>query len=183
MLFNKSQQEFLLKDETKKFLDILFKIDKEKPDSKDLREAENMVCNNPSLCQVGIGYTGSLLEQFIDKLNPSNAQQLILKAEVMSIRENLGYNTSDQSERLIIDQIMLCWIGMNHAEGRMHNLLTGGEYSIRTGEYWQENLTRYQNRYLKAIETLARIRRLNKGMVLQVNIAADGGKQININKS
>jgi len=182
MLINKSQQELLLKEETKKFLDLINKIDKEKPDATDLQEAEHMVSLNPSLWQVGMGYTGSTLEQFINKTCPSKGQQLILKAEIMSIKENLGYNTSDQSERLIIDQIMLCWIEMNYAAGRMHGLLTGGEYSIRTGEYWQENLTRYQNRYLKAIETLVRIRRLNKGMVLQVNIATDGGKQINVNK-
>lgn len=182
MLINKSQQELLLKEETNRFLELLSKIDKEKPDLKDLREAEDLASNNPNLWQVGMGYAGSVLEQFIDKLNPIKGQQLMLKTEMMSIKENLGYNASDQSERLIIDQIMLCWAGMNYAEARMHNLLTGGDYSLHTGEYWQDNLTRYQNRYLKAIETLARIRRLNKSVVLQVNIATEGGKQINVNK-
>jgi len=182
MLINKSQQALMLKDETNRFLELLSKIDKEKPDLKDLRDAEKMASNNPALWQVGLGYSGSILEQFIDKLNPSKGQQLILKTEIMSIKESLGYSTSDQSERLIIDQIVLCWAGMNYAEARMHNLLTGGDYSIHTGEYWQENLTRYQNRYLKAIETLSRVRRLNKSLVLQVNIATDGGQQVNVSK-
>jgi hypothetical protein len=181
MIINKLQKEILLKDEAKKFLDIIGKIDKEKPDAKDLREAENLVNSNPSLWQVGLGYAGSLLEQFINKLNPNKAQQVLLKAEAMSLRENLGYYTADQSERLLIDHIIFCWAGMYFAEARVQHLLTGGEYSLRTGEYWQENLTLYQNRYLKAIETLARIRRLNKGMVFQVNIATEGGKQINVN--
>ena len=81
MLVNKKQQELLLKDETNQFLNILSKIDKEKPDLKDLREAENLVLNNLSLWQVGMGYAGSLLEQFINKLNPSKAH-LILPGEM-----------------------------------------------------------------------------------------------------
>jgi hypothetical protein len=182
MLISQRQQELLLKNETSRFLDLFAKIDGENPDLKDLWEAEKIACSNPSIWQVGLGYSGSILEQFIDKLNPSKGQQLILKTEIMSIKNNLGYNTSNESERLIIDQILLCWAGMNYAEARMHNLLTGGDYLIRTGEYWQDNLTRYQNRYLKAIEMLARVRRLNKNMILQVNIASDGGQQVNVNK-
>jgi len=182
MLLNKNQQELLSKDEANKFLNLLSKIDNEKPDSKDLQEAEKMASNNPSLWQVGMGHAGSILAQFIDKLCPSKAQQLILKTEMMNIKENLGYNTSDQAERLIIDQIMLSWAGMNYAEGRVHHLLTGDNYPISTGEYWQNNLNRYQNRYLKAIESLVRVRRLNKNLILQVNIATNDGKQINVNK-
>ena len=182
MIRTKECEELLLKEETNKFLALMYKIDKEKPDPKDLREAENMVSKNPALWQVGLGYSGSVLDSFINNLNPNKQQQLIIKAEVLSIKEKLGYNTASQSERLIIDQIMLCWASMNYVEGRVHSLLRQSGYPLSTGEYWQENLTHYQKRYLGAVETLARIRKLNKGMVLQVNIATEGGKQVNVNK-
>jgi hypothetical protein len=48
------------------------------------------------------------------------------------------------------------------------------------GSYWEKLLSTAQGRYLKAIETLAKVRRLSKVTPLQVNI---GGQQINVAKS
>jgi hypothetical protein len=46
------------------------------------------------------------------------------------------------------------------------------------GAYWERRLTAAQGRYLRACESLARVRRLSRpGAPLQVNI---GGQQVNM---
>jgi len=79
-------------------------------------------------------------------------------------------------ERLLANQIVLCWqqlrlITIREAQER--------EYSLTKGDYYQRCLDRAQRRYLQAIKTLAQVRRLGVP-ALQVNIAADGGKQVNV---
>jgi hypothetical protein len=41
--------------------------------------------------------------------------------------------------------------------------------SLAQGEYWEKKLSANQRRYLRAVETLARIRKLN--ITVQVNVA------------
>jgi len=53
--------------------------------------------------------------------------------------------------------------------------------TFATGNYRDKLLTTTQTRYLKAVETLAKVRRMAKNTPsLQINIAQDGGKQINV---
>jgi hypothetical protein len=51
-----------------------------------------------------------------------------------------------------------------------------GQHSFKLGEYHQKRVDACQRRYLRAVETLARVRRLGVSPV-QVNI---GDKQVNI---
>lgn len=46
------------------------------------------------------------------------------------------------------------------------------------GNYWERKLSATQRRYLRACETLARVRKIT-GSTYQINIAHDGGQQIN----
>ena len=178
MLKDKEQRELILKDEAKKFIDLMDKVDKEKPDIKDLREIESVISKNPGVWRVGEGFAGSLLRQFLDKSNPSKSNQLILRAEAMDIKEKLGYGVANQLERLIIDQILLCWAGVNWAEGQMSSYVGQGSFSMIVIKHWQDTLSKYQKRYLKTIETLAKVRKLN--INIQFNIATNGGKQLNV---
>ena len=166
-------------NEINEFYGLIEKIDRKNPDKADIKRAESLTREfYPEVCALGMGMAGSMVKQFLEKLNPQKSQQLFFESETLNIKKELGYLSSNQLEKLIIDQIMLCWVGMNHVEGRVHGLLWGSSYPLSTGEYWQKNLTRYQKRYLQAIETLAKVRKLNVN--IQFNIATKGGKQVNV---
>ena len=47
------------------------------------------------------------------------------------------------------------------------------------GQYWEKRLSAVQGRYLRALTTLARIRKMGLP-AMQVNIATEGGQQVNI---
>jgi hypothetical protein len=49
------------------------------------------------------------------------------------------------------------------------------------GEYWDNLLSSTQARFIRAIEALARVRRLARNTpALQINISREGGKQVNV---
>jgi len=53
--------------------------------------------------------------------------------------------------------------------------------SIAEATYRDKLLTTTQNRYLKAIEMLAKVRRMARSTPsLQINIAQEGGQQVNV---
>lgn len=166
------------------FLELFDKIDKDNPAPEDLQKAVAMINKNPHLWEIGPGVAGSILHEFISKITGNKkSQQLIFEAEVMSKKERLGYNSSDQIEKLIINEIIYCWVGLRYVENNVFIKMTENGVSISILNFWQETLSRYQNRYLKMIETFARVRKLNKGIAFQVNIATDGGQQVNVNEA
>jgi len=53
--------------------------------------------------------------------------------------------------------------------------------TLTLGIYWEKRLTAAQRRFTRACETLTRVRKLSRNTpALQVNIAADGGQQVNM---
>jgi hypothetical protein len=55
--------------------------------------------------------------------------------------------------------------------------------TLTLGIYWEKRLTAAQRRFTWACETLARVRKWSRNTpALQVNIAAEGGQQINLSK-
>jgi hypothetical protein len=182
MLITKDKNEMLKQKENEDLLKVLERIDKEKPKSEDVAKAEEILTRNSYLWEAGFGLSGTALWSYIRRIEKIKSQQLFIEAEAKYIKEQLGYSATNQIEKLIIEQILLCWIGVIHIERRLLALMTQGSHTTEEGEYWQNTLTRYQNHYLRAIEMLARVRKLNKGIAFQVNIAADGGQQVNVNE-
>ncbi len=170
-----------INQEKAEFSELLDKVDCKNPSADDIKKAEIMLRDKAYLwCASGIA--GSIVDRFLEQLNPQKSQQLLIKADAQRVKDELGYWSANQIERLIIEQVLYCWAGVNYVEGKVFSGMLEGGYDIRVGEYWQNTLSKYQKRYLRAVETLARVRKLNKSIALQVNIATDGGKQVNINE-
>ncbi|MBU2034890.1 MAG: hypothetical protein ABH882_01420 [Candidatus Omnitrophota bacterium] len=173
-----------LEQQKGEFYETLQKIFKKESPDANIEKAKAMLKNNPDVWKKYVGLSYSTMRKFLAVFGEEKGNQLLIEAEVLSIRNGLGYASASQLERLIIDQIMLCWARINHAE-YMVVIMVLENYSYYKRdhlEYWQNRLIFYQNSYLKAIETLARVRRLSKGVAFQVNIATDGGQQVNVNE-
>ena len=160
--------------------ELFDKVDKDNPAPEDLRKVKAILSRNPHLWGMSKGVADSNLSGFIGKITNNKFQQLIFEAEALSKKERLGYNSSSQIEKLIIDEIISCWVGLRFVETNVFAKLSENGVAFSVFNFWQETLSRYQNRHLKAIETLARVRKLSKGIAFQVNIATDGGQQVNV---
>ena len=86
----------------------------------------------------------------------------------LAMRQDLGYEEASALDRLLIDQVVLCWLRLHYVE--FHHT------AISNRDHWERKLSATQRRYLRACETLARVRRLRLPS-MQINI---GEKQLNV---
>ena len=77
-------------------------------------------------------------------------------------------------ERLLAERVALCWVAATYADAEYTRKLKAG-MSFREGEYYSKRCEQTNRQLLKAIESLARVRRLLTPM--QINI---GQNQINV---
>jgi len=99
-----------------------------------------------------------------------------LEAREASLSAEIAGPNPTILERLLSDQVVLCWQHLRYLEIKYGQAQS---YTLREGEYFERCLDRAQRRYLSAIKTLAQVRKLGLP-ALQVNIAAEGGKQVNL---
>jgi hypothetical protein len=75
-----------------------------------------------------------------------------------------------------MDQVVICWLQLAHTQSSYTKLMSTTTPADR-GLYWERRLTQVHNRYVRATEALARVRRLTRAAPLQINI---GGQQVNM---
>lgn len=96
------------------------------------------------------------------------------------IEGELGYDQAPMASKLLIEQVLASWADLATVQS-LHDSRLAGSHSSSDGEYWDKRLTRAQARYMRALETLAKVNRLSKVVPpVQVNIATQGGQQINM---
>jgi hypothetical protein len=107
--------------------------------------------------------------------------QVFLLAETDRLKRDLGYTESPQLEQLLIDHILTLRLQLLHAEKRYNDTVVNSSATVAAAAYQDKHLSACQSRYLKAVEMLAKVRRLARNTPsLQINIAQEGGKQINV---
>jgi hypothetical protein len=93
------------------------------------------------------------------------------------------YDTAPPLERLLIDQILTVRLRLIHAEHKYTQWVMDQSITFKHGEYWDNLLSSTQARYLRAIVTHAKVRRLARNTPdLHINIASAGGKQVNLQR-
>ena len=103
------------------------------------------------------------------------------RQRLQAMRADLGYANSPALERLL-QQVTLCWLNLNLTEYRLTNVMKQS-ISFACGLYWEKRLSAAQKRFTRACETLARVRKLSRNTpALQLNIATNGGQQVNLTK-
>lgn len=104
--------------------------------------------------------------------------QELLKRDVRALADGMGYQDASALERTLIDHTALCWLRMGTTDLRYAMALETKEGSLKQLDFWERRLTATQKRYLRACESLARIRRLGVlPATVQLNV---GDRQVNI---
>jgi hypothetical protein len=74
-------------------------------------------------------------------------------------REELDYANESTIVRMLIDQVLLCQMRLIQFEVT-HGNRTNESHSFAAGIYYEKRLSLTQRRFLKAVETLAKVKRL-----------------------
>ena len=99
-----------------------------------------------------------------------------IEKEIERKRSEVAGENPSPLERLLAERVALCWVAANYADAEYARKLKAG-MSFREGEYYSKRCEQTNRQLLKAIESLARVRRLLTPM--QINI---GQNQINLVK-
>jgi hypothetical protein len=116
----------------------------------------------------------------IDGMPADKAGKAIAAGRADALRKELSGDNPSVIERLLIDQVVLSYLHLNMVEYQHGPLMGGSNASMATIEFWERRLDSTQRRYLRAVESLARVRRLLKLPGAQVNINMPGGQQVNV---
>lgn len=150
-----------------------------KPDPKDVERLRQLAVRTPGFLSA-CSTTASIRQQLIEKIS-NGASRAFMLAELVTLKKDLGFDAAPPLERLLIDHILTVRLRLIHAENCYNNSVMNQSVTIKNAEYWDDLLSSTQARFLRAIETLARVRRLARNTpALQINIANEGGKQVNV---
>jgi hypothetical protein len=143
------------------------------------RELRNLLDAEPTLIRSWGSMAHATWVAFTDPLATSAGWMTAVEERANQIRHELGWSQSSELERMLIEEVVLTNFDYYRIE-RCYAKDTGDTFSGDALEQWDRILTSKQKRYLRAIEALARVRRLLKLPVVQVNIAQPGSQQLNV---
>jgi hypothetical protein len=139
-----------------------------------------MLDQHPELWRVAGDLAQAAARSLVDKLDAGPLIAESLKRGWLAMQDELGYPAAPPLERLLIEEVALRWlhlrlVDLEYADATSQSIL------LPSAEHWEGRLSAAQRRYLRACDTLARLRKLaSASSALQVNIAAQGGQQINL---
>jgi hypothetical protein len=162
------------------FMQLVADTDTRDPTPSDVRALRHMLNQHPGLWRLAGDLAHAAALNLIHKLDASPSIAESLKRGWAAMKDELGYAAAPPLERLLIEQVVLCWLHFNLLDLEVTNAMAAS-ISLSTAEHWERRLSAAQRRYLRACEALARIRKLARTTpALQVNIAAPGGRQVNL---
>lgn len=140
--------------------ELLAAINQPNPSEADKQALRELFRERPELWQ----HTADLAAKTEDQIilngcsNSYGAQQAFRK-KLAAMRDNLGWATASEIEKILIEQVCLNWLRLNLLES-LHLSKTTENHNIETGLYWDKRLTAAQRRYLRVCESLAKVRKL-----------------------
>lgn len=142
----------------------------QKPTKAQMAELREQLKEAPGLAAALGDLSRNIQYRIIRAIAPQPGLHIVLEARVKEIARELGAEAASPLERLLIDQVIIAWLRWQWAEvNYQHNF--EGSIAISKALYLEKRLSANQRRYLQAIESLARVRRLLRRAPVQVNIA------------
>ena len=144
------------------FLATLDATDREKPAPAALAQLRQYLTKTPELA----GYVGNLagqaMTQVLGNAYPQRSgTRLCVETFLATMRDELDYDRASAVERSLIEHVALCWLRLYICELRYEQNMQES-LTLAQGEYWEKKLSANQRRYLRSVETLARVKRLVK---------------------
>ncbi len=162
-------------------VDLLTRVYKPLPKPIDIENIRKWMDEYPEIWRVVFDISNVIENNLIDGVRPEQAVQWAIRKNAEEIRAGLGFEGATLMEQLLINNIVVSWLRVQWTEYRLILYMGQDEKWMSEIEFWEKRLNVAQHRFLRASETLEKIRKLSaKNPTLQVNIAGQGGQQVNI---
>jgi hypothetical protein len=164
------------------FADLVARCYKNKPAKEDIKALRKWLEEKPEFYKAVFDLsdvvTGQTIAGMIGEKDVTTKSFVV--AQIKAMKKDFGYQQAPILEKLLVENIVLAWLRYLYAEYQLTTRMqTDATYT--NNEHWEKRTSAAQRRYLRAIETLARVRKLTRNTpALQVNIATEGGQQVNV---
>lgn len=157
---------------------LLAKVVHAKAKPEDLAAFRSLLDRQPGIVDTLLNLTDQTFEAILKPLAGDSPGALEILQRVRRAKQaELGFQAAPPLEKLLIEAVVLAWVAYTNTE-RHAASVWNGSHTLSVGEYWDKRVSAAQRRYLRAVETLARVRRLQLPAV-QVNIAEQQINQVN----
>lgn len=146
-------------------------VDAKQPDPAAVEKLKQFIVDFPHLTDL-VDLYAMTLERIATRLGGGQSTNIMLQATFEKLKREYG-EAATPLERVLVDHINMCGARLADVEWRYESNATSGKLTLAQADFWERQLNHAQHRYLKAVETLARVRKLN--INIQVNI---GDKQV-----
>lgn len=157
---------------------LVERTNKANPKAEDV-DALHALLKKPELMNSVAGFAQRNIRLITNSKGWVPAVREIVLAEIRRMADNMGYDQAPELEKLLIDGVIQTWLRWQTWEYYYNEISNIEGTSMRQAVFWEKRLTAAHNRYLKSCESLARVRKLLRP-VMQVNLAQDGGQQVNV---
>jgi hypothetical protein len=137
---------------------IMQAVNKTNPSEAEKKAYRELIKEQPEWMASTTGLIDTTRDYILNQ-NCSFLMAEVLKARLTEMRDNLGWQTSSEVEKLLIEQICINWLRVNLLE-KTHAQKTMESHTTESGLYWDKRLNSAQSRYLRACESLAKVRKL-----------------------
>ena len=137
---------------------LLKRTDKENPKPQDLAELRTHLDQNSLLVEVN-ETSKRAFQIVIGSHTKSELLKELYTRQIEVKRKALDYESENLMVQMLINQLILCHIRLNTFEG-FHAQKLQESHSTEQGLYWDKVLSNYQRRFLKACESLAKVKKL-----------------------
>jgi len=142
------------------FEEVFAATNKKNPKEEDIKALREFMRDDASIWQTyGDWARQSEIVILNEYFETSGFLLETVKKKLTNLRDELGWQDAAEIEKLLIRQVCLTWLRLYYVE-RQHHQATSGSHSLTQGIYWDKRLTVAQKRHLKAVESLAKVRKI-----------------------
>lgn len=139
--------------------EIIKATNKERPKEDDIERLKTYLAENPEEAAT-LGNLANRIKQEIVENAFSNSAftSYSVLNHMRQMRDGMGYDDADFIERGLIDNVLLTWLRLYTCEFQYQQYTKNA--SLDRALFWEKALSAAQKRFLRSVETLARVRKL-----------------------
>lgn len=119
-------------------------------------------------------------EHMIDNANALPSTKELFKRNYYLVRRSLEIDKAPGLIKLLLEQVATAWLRLQIVDHEYSRIMTQGQ-TIRELTYWDKRLAGAHSRFDKAVATVTNtIKKLGPNFNIQINVAQEGGQQVNI---
>ncbi len=161
---------------------LLLKLaEQQTPRAEDCNRLRRQIAATPESWPLAADAPRTIQQAIVEKLYSHGVMRAAMLAKLDILKTQMDYDRAPALVQMHIEHVLTAWLRLQHAEMQFSHSLSGESFATQAAQFWQDFLEAAQARFLRASESLAKLRRLARNTpAMQINIAGHGGQQVNM---